>query len=346
MTHPSIPVAVLGASGYTGGELIRLLQMHPRFRIAHAAAHSRAGSRLQEALPGVRGEAGGLILSPLEAPLPAEVELVFTALPHGTAAIRVKEMLAAGRKVVDLSADFRYRNEEVYKQAYELEHPCPELLSEAVFGLSEHARQAVSEARLVANPGCYPTSTLLPLLPLLKADVVDESRIIVDSKSGASGAGRGMKPELLYCELNEGVRAYGLPRHRHASEMEAGADLFCGRRIDVHFVPHILPMTRGMLTTLHLCGRNPGDWHRILREAYRNEAFVRILPEGSLPSTSFVRGSNRCDIALEVTGEDRAVVISCLDNLVKGAAGQALQNANIMFGLEETLALPQTAIWP
>jgi len=342
----AVSVAILGATGYAGSELIRLIEAHPHFSIGHLAAHSQAGKAVSDVLPGISGQVSSMMLAASDAPLPDDVQLVFTALPHGAAAKSVKKTLDAGKKVIDLSADFRHKGAETYKSAYALEHPYPELLEETVFGLTEFSRVAVSDARLVANPGCYPTSTLLPLVPLLKAGVLNIDHIIVDSKSGASGAGRSAKTDLLYCEVNEGVRAYGLPRHRHVWEMEEWAEGFSGQAVSVQFVPHILPMARGMLTTLHLSGKNPESWHAILDQVFEDEPFVHILSEGSLPSTKAVVGSNRCDIGLAVTGTDTCVVISCLDNLIKGAAGQAVQNANLMFGWEETSGLSATALWP
>jgi len=342
----TIPVAILGATGYAGGELIRLIEDHPHFAVGHLAAHSQAGKKVSDVLPGISGSTAEMILAASDTPLPDDVQLVFTALPHGAAAQSVKMALDAGKKVVDLSADFRHQDVEIYKSAYVIDHPYPELLTEAVFGLTEFSRTDVPNTRLVANPGCYPTSTLLPLVPLLKADVLNTDRIIVDSKSGTSGAGRSAKTNLQYCEINESVQAYGLPRHRHAWEMEEWAEGFSGQKISVQFVPHILPMTRGMLTTLHLSGQNPEGWHAILAETFKDEPFVKILPEGELPSTGAVNGSNRCDIGLAVTGTDTCVVVSCLDNLIKGAAGQAVQNANLMFGWEEPMGLSATALWP
>jgi len=341
-----IPVVILGATGYAGAELARLIEGHPHFDIHHLAAHSQAGKRAGDVLPGLGGKAADMTLTEADAPWPDEVQLAFTALPHGAAAASVHRALAAGCRVVDLSADFRHKDAATYREAYGVEHPHPALLEEAVFGLCELARERIADCRLVANPGCYPTSVLLPLVPLLKAGVLDADRIVVDSKSGTSGAGRSARTELLYCEINEGLRAYGLPRHRHAWEMEEWALGFSGIRANIHFVPHVLPMTRGMLSTLHLTGRDPESWHGILSRAYANEPFVRVLPAGQLPSTKAVAGSNRCDIGLCVTGPDSAVVVSCLDNLVKGAAGQAVQNANLMFGLPETAGLPISAIWP
>jgi N-acetyl-gamma-glutamyl-phosphate reductase len=340
------PVAILGATGYTGAELIRLLEAHPYFDLVHLAAHSQAGKRAGDVLPGISGKVADMTLTESDAALPDEVRLVFTALPHGAAAQSVKNALDAGKKVVDLSADFRHKSHDTYKAAYQADHPCPALFAEAVYGLTEFARSDVAASRLVANPGCYPTSTLLPLIPLLKSGLVESKGIVVDSKSGTSGAGRSAKTNLLYCEINEGLSAYGLPRHRHAWEMEEWAEALGHQSTSVRFVPHILPMTRGMLSTLHLTGEKPETWHAILSEAFANERFVNVLPVGSLPSTQGVKGSNRCDIGIAVIGKREAVVVSCIDNLLKGASGQALQNANVMFGFEEGLGLSTTAIWP
>nr|WP_236075302.1 N-acetyl-gamma-glutamyl-phosphate reductase [Mariprofundus sp. EBB-1] len=341
-----IPVAILGATGYTGAELIRLIENHPVFEIAHLGAHSQAGRQAGEVMPGCAGDVADMILAKADAVLPESVALVFTALPHGAAATSVKKALDVGKKVVDLSADFRHQSHDTYRAAYGAEHPHPELFSEAVYGLTECARERVESARLVANPGCYPTSTLLPLLPLLKTGWLDSSSIIIDAKSGASGAGRSANVDLLYCELNESLKAYGLPRHRHAWEMEEWALGFAGASIKVRFVPHILPMNRGMLTTLHLSGEHTDEWHAVLQASYEGERFVRVLPEGRLPSTAGVSGSNRCDIGISVLSDHEVVVVSCIDNLLKGASGQAIQNANLMCGLDESLGLSVHALWP
>ncbi|MDQ7002986.1 MAG: N-acetyl-gamma-glutamyl-phosphate reductase, partial [Ghiorsea sp.] len=224
--------------------------------------------------------------------------------------------------------------------------PFPELLEHCVYGLTEHAREDVAKTKLVANPGCYPTSVLLPLLPLLKAQVIDTQSIIIDAKSGTSGAGRAAKTGLLYCEINESLAAYGLPKHRHAWEMEEWSKAYTGQDVHIRFVPHIIPMTRGMLSTIHLTGKNSEQWHSILSEAYQDEPFVRVLGLGRLPSTGAVKGSNRCEIGVAVLSETEAVVVSCIDNLLKGASGQAIQNANLMFGLDETMGLAVNASWP
>ncbi len=339
-------VAILGATGYTGAELIRLIDTHPHFEVVHLGAHSQAGKRAGDVLPGIGGHVAAMTLAGPDSAVPEEVELVFTALPHGAAAESVKKALDTGKKVVDLSADFRHKSHDTYRAAYQTEHPCPELFDEAVYGLTEFTRESIANCRLVANPGCYPTSTLLPLIPLLKNGNIESNSVIVDSKSGASGAGRSAKTSLLYCEVNEGVAAYGLPRHRHAWEMEEWATSMGHVETSVRFVPHILPMSRGMLTTLHLSGDKPESWHALLTESFKDEPFVQVLEEGALPSTQAVKGSNRCDIGIMPVGEREAVVVSCIDNLLKGASGQAIQNANVMFGFEETLGLSATAIWP
>ena len=342
----NINVAILGASGYTGAELIRIIDAHPHFTLGRLAAHSQAGKAAGEVLPGLPHPLGAQTLAHVDDPLPESCQLVFTALPHAAAANSVRRALDAGKKVVDLSADFRHQSADIYAQAYGIEHPHPELFADAVYGLSEFARQSVAQSRLVANPGCYPTCTLLPLVPLLRAGVLDDAAIIVDAKSAASGAGRSTKTGLLYCELNESVKAYGLPRHRHAWEMEEWALSFSGTEARIRFVPHILPMNRGMLSTLHLTGEQPEQWHAILQQSFADEPFVHMLPTDQLPSTTAVKGSNRCDIGISVIGEREAVVVSCIDNLLKGAAGQAVQNANIMFGFDETLGLNHLPCWP
>ena len=342
----SVAVAILGATGYTGAELIRLLDAHPNFEIAHLAAHSQAGKRVADVLPGIASQSADMILTAANADIPNHVELVFTALPHAAAAESVKKAIDAGKKVVDLSADFRHADIENYEQAYGLPHPYPELLKGAVYGLTELARDEVASSNLVANPGCYPTSVLLPLIPLLKSKLVQATSIVIDSKSGTSGAGRAAKTGLLYCEINESLAAYGLPRHRHAWEMEEWASVYAKQSVTVRFVPHIIPMTRGMLSTMHLSGKDSDQWHRVLMEAYQDEHFVNVLPLGSLPSTGAVKGSNRCEIGLAVLSDTEAVVISCIDNLLKGASGQAVQNANVMFGYDETCGLSVNASWP
>ncbi|MDX8383416.1 MAG: N-acetyl-gamma-glutamyl-phosphate reductase [Ghiorsea sp.] len=342
----TISVAILGATGYTGAELIRLLDAHPEFEINHLAAFSQAGKLVSDVIPSIASQSAERILATADAAIPDDVQLVFTALPHAAAAKSVKQALDSGKRVIDLSADFRHQNLSNYEQAYGVSHPYPELLNQAVYGLTEHLRQQIISARLVANPGCYPTSVLLPLTPLLQSNLVHSQSIIIDAKSGTSGAGRAAKTNLLYCEVNESLAAYGLPKHRHAWEMEECLSGFTDQEVTVRFVPHILPMTRGMMSTIHLSGSNAHEWHSILDSTYQQETFVRVLPQGKLPTTGSVKGSNRCDIGIAVLNENEAVVVSCIDNLLKGASGQAVQNANVMFGFAEELGLAVNASWP
>ncbi len=342
----SVAVAILGATGYTGAELIRLLDEHPHFEIRHLAAFSQAGKRVADVLPGIASQSANMTLAAADEEIPDDIELVFTALPHAAAAQSVKKALDAGKRVVDLSADFRHVKLENYAQAYGLDHPFPELLTDAVYGLTELARAQLAAANLVANPGCYPTSVLLPLIPLLQNKLVQPTSIIIDSKSGTSGAGRAAKTGLLYCEINESLSAYGLPRHRHAWEMEEWASAYTKQDVSVRFVPHIIPMTRGMLSTIHLNGHDSDQWHSILTETYQDEPFVSVLPLGVLPSTGAVKGSNRCEIGVVLLNEHEGVVVSCIDNLLKGASGQAIQNANVMFGFDEKSGLSVNASWP
>ncbi len=347
-----IQTAILGATGYTGAELIRLLDQHPVFQIAHLGANSQAGRVLHQVLPNINTPLANTVLQAADAPLDDNIALVFTALPHTAAAPTVAKALAAGKKVVDLSADFRHQSAATYADAYGVTHTHPKLLAQSVYGLSEWHHDAIAASDLVANPGCYPTSVLLPLLPLLQAGVLHtEHALVVDAKSGASGAGRLATTALLYCEVNESIRAYGLPRHRHAWEMEEWAKGIGGVDTRIRFVPHLLPMGRGMLSTLHLSGVKGDDWWRILTDRYADCPFVRVLPQGVLPAVKGVQGSNRCDIGVAVLGKNRqgyddVVIVSCIDNLLKGASGQAVQNANIMFGLDPTTALPMHAQWP
>ncbi|MDX8394727.1 MAG: N-acetyl-gamma-glutamyl-phosphate reductase [Mariprofundales bacterium] len=348
-----IRVAVFGATGYTGAVLVRLLRSHPAMKLAHVTANSHAGKLLGEVIPVVGNEAN-MLLAKADAPLPVfadgnNIQLAFTALPHGAAADTVARLLAEGVRVIDLSADFRHADKERYAIAYGQQHRQAQLLAESVYGLTEYTRTQLSSARLVANPGCYPTCSLLPLLPLVQHNLLDlNSSIIIDAKSGTSGAGRGTTTSLLYCEVNEGLRAYGLPRHRHTWEIEDSLQRLANINTGIRFTPHLIPMTRGMLASIYVSGSKIETWHSLLTEHYAKDTFVRILPSGECASTSTVSGSNRCDISVHITNKDKgeAVLISCIDNLLKGASGQAMQNANLMFGLPEETSLDDMAQWP
>ena len=343
-----IKVAILGASGYTGAELVRLLALHPHARIAAMTGERKAGQAMAAVFPHL----GGLELPDLVAIDALEftgIDAVFCALPHGT----TQEVIAAlprHLKVIDLSADFRLADPSAYAEWYGHEHRALDLQAEAVYGLTELARPKIAAARLVANPGCYPTAAQLPLAPLLAAGLIAAEDIVIDAKSGTSGAGRAAKEANLYCEVTEGIHPYGIAAHRHTPEIEQGLSEAAGQPVRVSFTPHLMPMSRGMLATTYVRlakGASAADLRATLAERYRDEPFVRVLPEGIVPATRHVRGSNFCLInafADRVPG--RAILCSVIDNLVKGASGQAVQNFNLMFGLPEILALAQQPLFP
>ena len=343
-----IRIGILGASGYTGAELLRLLRYHPQAEIVALTADRQAGKPIGAVFPHLAG--GGLPNLVTIADVDwSSLDLVFCGLPHGTTQ-EVIAGLPAHLKIVDLSADFRLFDTATYAEWYGHEHRAPELQREAVYGLTEIAREAVRSARLVANPGCYPTSAQLPLIPLLRSRLIDPDDIIIDAKSGVSGAGRAAREGSLYCEVAEGIHAYGVASHRHAPEIEQGLSAAAGRPIVVNFTPHLMPMNRGILSTIYVrlaAGATLGDLRAVLEQAYESEPFVRVLPDGSLPATRHVRGTNLCLIGLSrdrVPG--RAILVSAIDNLVKGASGQAIQNMNAMLGLPETTALMHDAVFP
>lgn len=345
-----LKVAIVGASGYTGLELIRLLDRHPRVEISCVTSEQSAGKRISDIFPTLRGRCD-LVLEPLDpTAIAATSDLVFTALPHQAAMKVVPAFLAAGKKVVDLSADYRLHDPAVYGAWYEA-HLNPELLPEAVFGLPELRREMIKQARLVANPGCYPTSVILGLKPLLENGLIDSSTIIADSKSGTSGAGRSTKVDSLYCEVNESFRAYGVGgSHRHTPEIEQELSELAGKPITITFTPHLVPMDRGILSTIYATPTKTvtaDELVALYADVYKDEPFVRPLPKGQFPSTAYVRGSNFCDIGITLDSRaNRIVVVSAIDNLVKGASGQAIQNMNLLCGFPETSGLEGIAIFP
>jgi N-acetyl-gamma-glutamyl-phosphate reductase len=343
-----INVAILGASGYTGAELLRLLAGHPRFRIAALTADRNAGEEMVTVYPHTL---------PLKLPTLQKIEdvdwtgidAVFCCLPHGT----TQEVIAGlpqHLKIVDLSADFRLYDLATYAKWYGHEHRAPDLQTEAVYGLTEHARDAVGNARLVANPGCYPTCTALPLLPLLTQSLIETDGIIVDAKSGVTGAGRSLRQDLLFCEVHDGFHPYGVGKHRHQPEIEQTLSLALDRPTHVVFTPHLIPINRGMLCTTYIRpkdGATAGDLRSALEHAYADEHFIHVTPAGKWPATREVRGSNYCFIGVGDAGvPGQSVVISVIDNLVKGASGQALQNMNLLFGLDETAGLRLEPLYP
>ncbi len=346
-------IGVLGASGYTGSELVRLLLRHPRVDMTLLTAERRAGQEMRDVFP----QFSPFVLPKLVAVdgldwRAAGLDLAFCALPHGNTQTVIKTLLAAApeTKVVDLSADFRLADTESYARWYGQAHQAPELQTEAVYGLSEIHRREIKKARLVANPGCYPTSAQLPLIPLLKAKAIEPDEIVVDAKSGMTGAGRAVKEEMLFSEVSEGFHAYGVGHHRHMAELDQEFSEAAGREVIVSFTAHLLPINRGILSTIYVRGRRgrmPEDLHGVLTNAYAKEPFVHVLPFGKTPQTRHVRGSNMIFIGVaqdRVAG--RAIIVSVLDNLVKGAAGQAMQNMNLMLGFPETLGLEQAALFP
>ena len=346
-------IGVLGASGYTGSELVRMLLRHPRAEIALLTAERSAGKPMREVFPQ---------FSPYELPTLVAIEgldwkklaldVVFCALPHATTQKVLKDLIAAApdTKVVDLSADFRLSDTAAYAKWYGHEHHAPELQKEAVYGLVEIHRRDIRKARLVANPGCYTSGAQLPLTPLIKAKAIDLVEIVIDAKSGMTGAGRSAKEAMLFSEVSEGFNAYGVGKHRHMAELDQEFSLAAGRPVTVTFTPHLVPMNRGILSTIYVRGRRgrtAQDLHEILSKFYAKEPFVHVLPFGETPHTRHIRGSNMTMIGVAADRiEGRAILISALDNLVKGASGQAIQNMNLIMGYPETLGIDQVALFP
>jgi N-acetyl-gamma-glutamyl-phosphate reductase len=346
-------IGVLGASGYTGAELVRMLLRHPRAEIVLLTADRSAGKAMRDVFP----QFSPYVLPTLTAIdgldwAKLALDGVFCALPHATTQKVIKELLAKSpaTKVVDLSADFRLHDTAAYAKWYGHEHHAPDLQKEAVYGLTEIHRRDIRRARLVANPGCYTSCAELPLIPLIKAKAIDLDEIVVDAKSGATGAGRAAKEAMLFTEVSEGFHAYGVGKHRHMAELDQEFSLAAGREVIVTFTPHLVPMNRGILSTIYVRGkrgRTPADLHALLLKFYAKESFVHVLPFGETPATRHVRGSNMTVIGVandRIPG--RAIVVSALDNLVKGASGQAIQNMNLVMGWPETMGLEQVALFP
>lgn len=341
-------IAVLGASGYTGADMVRLALGHPRLRIAALAGDSKAGRPLAEIYPHL-GFYDLPVLQKAEEIAWDGVDAVFGCLPHG-ASEEILSRLPERLAIIDLSADFRLQDPGVYAQWYGRAHASPQLLPGAVYGLTEWARPKLRSARLAACPGCYPTAVLLALLPLVQSGILSLEDVIIDAKSGVSGAGRSLKEQNLFCEAGESLKAYGVGAHRHMPEIEQELSRAAGLDVRVNFTPHLVPMSRGELVTCHVRlapGRSLEDARATLRAASKDEPFVHLAPEGLAPSTAHVRGSNHCLVnvfADRLPG--RIIVIAAIDNLVKGSAGQALQNLNVMLGFPETQGLEQPPLFP
>jgi N-acetyl-gamma-glutamyl-phosphate reductase len=340
---------IFGASGYTGIELIRILSSHPEAVITAGTSRDRAGERASSLFPFIDPRHDFDILSPERALADPEGDVAFLAVPHGEAACLARPLLEKGLKVVDLSADCRLQDLGTYEQWYGC-HPEPTILAKAVYGLPELHRERIKAADLIANPGCYPTSVILGLAPLMRDDAVDTSCPVVDAKSGISGAGRGAKLNTSFCESGEGFKPYGVTGHRHIPEMEQELSGLAGKQIRVRFTPHLIPVSRGMVSTIYLPLKADVGAEALRAryiDFYASEPFVRVLPAGTFPDTVRVRGSNQCHVSIEV--DDRTgwlIVMSAIDNLVKGASGTAVQNMNITMGLEETTGLSSLPLFP
>jgi len=339
-------VAVVGASGYTGEELVRLLLAHPQVDLVAATSRQLSGKSLADVFPRFAHQKTANMLK-FSDPDPKEIargaNLIFLALPHGLAAEFAKPLLSAGARVIDLSADFRVKDAAVYQEFYGDDHPAPDLLGQSVYGLPEIYREKIREAKLVACPGCYPTSILIPLRPLIRRRAIDRKTILAASMSGVSGAGRKVEPDYLFSECNESVRPYGVPKHRHLSEIEQELSILAGEKIVIQFTPHLVPVNRGIVTTIYsdIAGNVVKmDPAVLFNGAYGEEPFVRLLGEERLPDTKNVVGTNFIDIAWKIDKRTRRlVVMSAIDNIVKGASGQAVQCMNLMLGFPETAGL-------
>jgi len=339
-------VAIVGASGYSGEVLVQLLLNHPHAELVAVTSRQNAGQTLAQVFPKFASHPKSKWLrftEPNAEVLAKQADVVFLALPHGVAAEYAIPLINAGCVVIDLSADFRLKSADIYREFYAHDHPAPELLKKAVYGLPEYYRDEIKKSLLIASPGCYPTSILLPTIPLLKAGLIQPAGIIADSLSGVSGAGRKAEVDYLFCECNESVRPYGVPKHRHLSEIEEQLSIAAGTKVTIQFTPHLIPVNRGILTTLYLNPTNPANAETIAAcyaQAYANEPFVRLLEGKALPDTKNVVDTNVCEIAWRLdprTG--RLIVMSAEDNIVKGASGQAVQSLNILSGWPETAGL-------
>lgn len=342
-------ISIAGATGYTGIELLRLLVNHPEVEIATLTAESHAGKHITDVVPSLRGWVDQTLIK-LSPDIAKECDVLFLALPHTTSMKHVPELLQQNCKIIDLSADYRLHDADVYGQWYKTPHLNPELLSQAVYGLPELHRKQIKTAQLVANPGCYPTGAILALVPLMQQEWADKGSIIVDSKSGVSGAGRKLSQGTQFCEANESVSAYGLGDHRHTPEIEQELSGHAGQTLTVSFSPHLMPMTRGLLTTAYVSLNTSMDLktlHDHFLKFYKNERFVRVLAAGQYANTAQVAGSNFCDIGVQVdTRNQRAIVTSAIDNLMKGASSQAIQNMNLMLGIDESAGLNVPPLFP
>ncbi|MEY4598229.1 MAG: N-acetyl-gamma-glutamyl-phosphate reductase [Pseudomonadota bacterium] len=346
MTGKTIKVGIVGGTGYTGVELLRLLAQHPHSELRAITSRKEAGMAVAEMFPNLRGHVDLKFSEPATAGL-EKCDVVFFATPNGVAMQEARALVDAGVRIIDLAADFRIRDVAVWEQWYKMKHACPELVVEAVYALPEVNREQIRKARVIANPGCYPTAVQLGFLPLIEAGCVDLDHLIADAKSGVSGAGRKAETHILHAEAADNLKAYGVGGHRHHPEISQGLARAAGRDVNLVFVPHLTPMIRGIHATLYAQLTKEVDLQVLYEKRYAKEAFVDVMPAGSHPETRSVRGANHCRIAVHrPQGGNTVVVLSVIDNLVKGAAGQAVQNMNLMFGLAEDAGLKQVALLP
>lgn len=341
-----IKVGVVGGTGYTGVELLRLLAQHPQVELKAITSRGEAGTAVADMFPSLRGRVSIRFSDPATSPL-SDCDVVFFATPNGIAMQQTRALLDAGVRVIDLAADFRIKDVALWEKWYGMSHASPDLVVEAVYGLPEVNREQIRGARLVANPGCYPTATQLGFLPLIEAGCVDPSSLIADVKSGVSGAGRKAETHILFAEASDNFKAYGVSGHRHLPEIRQGLSLAAGREVGLTFVPHLTPMIRGIHATLYARITREEDFQALFERRYAGETFVDVLPTGSHPETRSVRAANTCRIAVHrPQGGDVLVILSVIDNLVKGAAGQAVQNMNLMTGCDECAGLSQIPVLP
>ena len=345
-----IRAGIIGATGYAGAELVRILTGHKDVEIKWYGSRSYIDKKYAEVYQNMFQIVEDSCLDDNMEELSKAVDVIFTATPQGLCASLVNEEILSRTKIVDLSADFRIKDAAVYEEWYKIKHPSPQLIPEAVYGLCEINREAVKKARLVANPGCYPTCTTLSIYPLLKEGLIDPDTIIVDAKSGTSGAGRGAKVDNLFCEVNENIKAYGVATHRHTPEIEEQLGYAAGRPVRINFTPHLVPMNRGILITAYASLTREASYEEVKAaydKYYTSEKFVRVLDKGLCPQTRWVEGSNYVDVNFQIDPRTkRVIMMGAMDNLVKGAAGQAVQNMNLMFGLPESEGLELVPLFP
>lgn len=341
-----VKVGIVGGTGYTGVELLRLLAQHPEVQLQAITSRKEAGMPVSDMFPSLRGRVGLKFVEPGDAGL-SSCDVVFFATPNGIAMQETRALLDAGVRVIDLAADFRIKDVALWEKWYGMQHACPDLIAEAVYGLPEINRDKIKGARLIANPGCYPTAAQLGFLPLMEAGLADVSHLVADCKSGVSGAGRKAEVGALFSETSDNFKAYAVPGHRHLPEIRQGLQLVAGKAVNLTFVPHLTPLIRGIHATLYVRLTGEVDLQALYEKRYAGEYFVDVLPQGAHPETRSVRGSNLCRIAVHrPQGGDVAVVLSVIDNLTKGAAGQAVQNMNILFGFQENMGLQQIPLLP